>query len=70
MNNHEHPANRGERDMDVNVPKRDVDEPWRHREDRDSELDEQGISDSPVDEEPGPNDDDGLPENARRRVPS
>jgi hypothetical protein len=26
--------------------------------------------DSVVDEEPGPDDDDGLPENARRRVPS
>jgi hypothetical protein len=25
---------------------------------------------SPADEEPGPYDDDGLPENARRRVPS
>ena len=29
-----------------------------------------GESDSVVDEEPGPFDDDGLPENARRRVPS
>ena len=29
-----------------------------------------GDSNSVVDEEPGPLDDDGLPENARRRVPS
>jgi hypothetical protein len=29
-----------------------------------------GDSSSVVDEEPGPYDDDGLPENARRRVPS
>ena len=29
-----------------------------------------GNDDSVADEEPGPSDDDGLPENARRRVPS
>ena len=70
MNNPEQPSKGGDQDIDVNLPKRDVDEPWRHREHRDSKLDENGVSDNPVDEEPGPNDDDGLPENARRRVPS
>ena len=39
----------------------------------DALTDDESIShggNSPVDEEPGPYDDDGLPENARRRVPS
>jgi hypothetical protein len=32
--------------------------------------DDASYGDSVADEEPGPYDDDGLPENARRRVPS
>lgn len=36
---------------------------------RDDETSSNGDN-SVVDEEPGPYDDDGLPENARRRVPS
>ena len=69
MNNPGQPAKRNQ-DIAVNLPKRDVDEPWPRHEHRNRQLDEKNVSDSPVNEEPGPNDDDGLPENARRRVPS
>ena len=57
-------------DVDDVVPSQDLDEPREHRgyDGRTliSDVHEQAGGDA----EPGPNDDDGLPENARRRVPS
>ena len=53
------------------LPKKDVKDrltgvPHVRRDDETSPGNENKVAD----EEPGPNDDDGLPENARRRVPS
>jgi hypothetical protein len=74
MHKREYLADRDPRqDTDANVSKQDIDEPrYRGKNDIPSlpKADEPGILDEPVDEEPGPDDDDGLPENARRRVPS
>lgn len=58
----------------ANVSKQDMDEPRGYwgKDDIPSlpKADGPGILDQPVDEEPGPNDDEDLPDNARRRVPS
>jgi len=61
-------------DADVSVPGQDLDEPREHRRSGGKTLipepDEQGTSSRKDDADPGPSDDDGLPDNARRRVPS
>jgi hypothetical protein len=58
----------------ANVPEQDPEEPLGDRGRGDKTwsppADEQGISNRPGDTESGPDDDDGLPEDARRRVPS
>ena len=58
----------------ANVPEQKPDEPRGDRGRGDKtwtpKPGEQGISNRPGDEESGPQDDDGLPEDAKKRVPS
>ena len=58
----------------ANVPEQNPEEPLGDRGRGDKTwsppADEQGISNRPGDSESGPDDDDGLPEDARKRMPS
>ncbi len=66
MNNHEQPL---DRDSDVVMP-RPEDEPRWHWGRVDGEVEDQATSERPSDLETGPDDEDGLPDDAQRRVPS
>ena len=86
MNRHEQPERRPEGSMTANRSQTMNDKPQSDIKDipqEDVKNRSTGVPDVPrndetrfgdansvVDEEPGPYDDDGLPENARRRVPS
>jgi hypothetical protein len=61
MNDHGRFPNQDEENADVKVRRQDTDE---------GTFDESNLPEGRSDVEPGPDDDDGLPDNARRRVPS
>lgn len=64
MNNYEQPKRRPDGEAPGSGRSTNEDDVRRRLDD--GEIDERGRSDA----EPGPSDDDGLPDNAKRRVPS